>query len=35
LTLDESLQMMSLEDSFYKEFAMGQSGVPVFRPRLF
>jgi hypothetical protein len=35
LTLDESLQMMSSEDSFYKEFASGQSRVSVVERHLF
>ena len=34
LTLDESLQMMSPKDSFYKDFAMGQSCVPAVKPSL-
>ena len=35
LTLDEPLQMTSSKDSFYKEFASGQSRVSVVEPRLF
>ncbi len=35
LTLDESLQMMSSKDSFYKDFASGQSCVSVIKPHLF
>ena len=34
LTLDEPLQMMSPKDSFYKNFASGQSRVPVVQPHL-
>lgn len=35
LTLDEPLQMMSPEDSFYKAFASGQSCVSVIQPHVF